>query len=110
MKIFVGNLPFSIEESELSSSFEKIGEVSSVAILTDKFTGRSRGFGFIEMPDEQKAKIAIEALNGSELGGRAIQVKEALERTENTRSQNFGPDKRKGGGFGNNRNTYSRKY
>ena len=102
MKIFVGSLPWSAEETDLRTSFEKYGQVDSANIIMDKFTGRSRGFGFVEMPDAEKAKQAIEALNGSDLGGRAIVVNEAKERNES-----FGPDKRKGGSFGN-KGGYSR--
>ncbi len=96
MKIFVGSLPFQAEESDLRNSFEKFGEVTSANIIMDKFSGRSRGFGFVEMPDSEKAKQAIEALNGSDMNGRAIVVNEAQEKKEG-----FGPDKRKGGGYGN---------
>lgn len=106
MKIFVGSLPWSASDSDLKSKFEQFGQVDSATILMDKFTGRSRGFGFVEMPDGEKAAQAIEALNGSDMNGRNIVVNEAKERSEN-----FGPDKRKGGGYGNkgggfNRNRY----
>ena len=82
MNIFIGSLPFSTKESELRQFFEDYGEVSRAAIITDKLTGRSRGFGFIEMPDDDSARKAIEELNGSEIAGRAIVVKEAEEKTE----------------------------
>jgi len=108
MKIFVGSLPWSAEDQNLRTLFEKFGQVDSASVLMDKFTGRSRGFGFVEMPDDESAKQAISALNGSDMEGRAIVVNEAKERTEG-----FGPDKRKGGGnYGNkggggyNRNRY----
>ena len=96
MKIFVGSLPFSTEEQDLRNSFEKYGEVTSANIIKDKFSGRSRGFGFVEMPDSDKANQAIEALNGSDMNGRAIVVNVAQDKKEG-----FGPDKRKGGGYGN---------
>ncbi|MDR2979521.1 MAG: RNA-binding protein [Bacteroidales bacterium] len=82
MNIFIGSLPFRTKESELRSFFENYGEVSRASIITDRETGRSRGFGFVEMPDDDSATKAIEGLNGTEIEGRAIVVKEAMERTE----------------------------
>jgi len=69
MNIFVGSLPFKIVESELQEIFEEYGEVASVKIITDKATGRSKGFGFVEMTNEEEAKKAIEELNNAEVGG-----------------------------------------
>jgi len=97
MNIFVGSLPFNIEEAKLKSFFEKYGEVTSVKIITDKFTGRSKGFGFIEMPDGKGAKKAIEELNGTEIEGRTIVVNEAKEKREDNRRSNFGRGDNKGG-------------
>ncbi len=85
MNIFIGSLPFSTKENELRSFFENYGEVTRAAIISDKLTGRSRGFGFVEMSDDDAAKTAIEALNGSQVGGREIVVREALEKMENRR-------------------------
>jgi RNA recognition motif-containing protein len=82
MNIFVGSLPFRMDESELREHFETYGEVESVKIITDKFTGRSRGFGFVEMPNDEEAKKAIAELNGTEIGGRAIIVNKSEERKE----------------------------
>ena len=82
MNIFIGNLPYTVKENDLKGFFEEYGQVSSSKIITDKFTGRSRGFGFIEMDDEESGKKAIEELNGAELEGRAIVVNEANERKE----------------------------
>ena len=82
MNIFAGSLPFSLEEAELKEFFEEYGEVASVKIITDKFSGRSKGFGFIEMPNAEEAKKAIEELNGAEIDGRAIVVNEALEKKD----------------------------
>jgi RNA recognition motif-containing protein len=98
MNIFVGSLPFSLKESELKEYFEEYGEVASVKIISDKFSGRSKGFGFIEMPDEEKAKKAIEELNGAEIDGRAIVVNKAEERKEGERRGGFGGGNRGGGG------------
>jgi RNA recognition motif-containing protein len=94
MNIFVGSLPFRLSEPELREVFEEYGEVSSAKIITDKFTGRSKGFGFVEMPDDEEAKKAVEALNGAEIDGRTIVVNQAEERTE--RKSGFGGG---GGGF-----------
>ena len=76
MNIFVGSLPFSIEEADLRESFEAYGTVDSVKIITDKFTGRSKGFGFVEMPNDEEAQKAIDELNGATVQGRAIVVKD----------------------------------
>jgi RNA recognition motif-containing protein len=97
MNIFVGSLPFSVKEPELQGTFEKYGEVSSVKIITDKFSGRSKGFGFVEMPDDEQAKQAIAQLNGSQMGGRTIVVNKAEERKEGER-RSFGGN-RGGGNF-----------
>lgn len=85
MNIFVGSLPFKLEEDELRSQFEKYGAVSSVKIITDKFSGRSKGFGFVEMPNDEEAAKAIDSLNGSEVGGRKIVVNKAEERKREDR-------------------------
>jgi RNA recognition motif-containing protein len=80
MKIFVGSLPYKVEEADLKELFEAYGEVSSVKIITDRETGRSKGFGFIEMTDDESAQKAIDGLNGTEIGGRTIAVSQAEER------------------------------
>ncbi len=106
MNIFVGSLPFSLQEAELQGVFEEYGEVSSCKIITDKFSGRSKGFGFIEMADDEAAKKAIEELNGAEIGGRAIVVNEAEEKKAGERRSGggFGGGERRGGfGGGDNR-------
>ena len=111
MNIFIGSLPFSLEEAELRSIFEEYGEVSSAKIITDKFTGRSKGFGFVEMPDDEVAQKAIEELNGAEVDGRTIVVnkseerpKDGARRTSNFRSGNGGGGYKGGqGGGGFNR-------
>lgn len=82
MNIFVGSLPFKVEESELKEVFEEFGEVTSVKIITDRETGRSKGFGFIEMPDDEAAQKAISEVNGAELYGRTIVVNQAEEKKE----------------------------
>ena len=82
MNIYVGNLPFSMTEEELESSFAAHGEVQSARIITDRFTGQSRGFGFVEMSDNGAAEAAIQALNGQELQGRPLTVNEARPRED----------------------------
>ena len=79
-KIYIGNLPFSSTEDELRAVFERHGSVASVNVITDRETGRSRGFGFVEMDDASAADDAIRALDGSELGGRDLRVNEAQDR------------------------------
>lgn len=77
MNIFVGNLAFSTNDEELRSAFSKFGEVESAQVIVDRETGRSRGFGFVEMPDRSAAQQAITAMNGADLGGRPLTVNEA---------------------------------
>lgn len=76
-KIYVGGLPYSATEQQLSDLFGQHGGVASARIITDKFTGQSRGFGFVEMSSDQEAQAAITALNGAEMGGRTLTVNEA---------------------------------
>jgi RNA recognition motif-containing protein len=82
MRIFVGNLPFSATEAQLNELFAKHGEVVSAEIVKDRFTDRSRGFGFVEMADKSAADAAIAALNGYEMDGRPLTVNEARARSE----------------------------
>jgi len=96
MNIFVGSLPFSLEEAELKGFFEEYGEVASARIITDKFSGRSKGFGFIEMPNDEEAKKAIEELNGAEVDGRTIVVNESIEKPKDGTRRPGGSG---GGGF-----------
>lgn len=95
MNIYVGNLPFSMTEDELEGAFAAHGEVQSARIITDRYTGQSRGFGFVEMPDNNAAESAIQALNGREMMGRPLTVNEARPREDR------GP--RGGGGGGGGR-------
>nr|AOR51126.1 RNA-binding protein [uncultured bacterium pAW1] len=92
MNIFVGNLPYSLTQEELREAFEAFGQVTSVAIITDKFTGNPRGFGFVEMADNAEGQAAIDGLNGRELKGRALSVNEA--RPKEPRSFGGGRDSR----------------
>ena len=85
MNIYVGNLPYSTDRDELRAVFEQYGEVSSARVVTDRETGRSRGYGFVEMPNAEQAQAAIEALNGKEIGGRKAVVNEARPREDRPR-------------------------
>jgi RNA recognition motif-containing protein len=80
MNIYVGNLSYGMSEDELRQAFSAHGEVSSVKILMDRETGRSRGFGFVEMPNQNEAEAAIAQLNGKDVGGRALRINEARPR------------------------------
>lgn len=82
-KIYVGNLNFQTTEQELTELFQDYGNIVSVDIITDKFTGRSKGFGFVEMENEEEADSAISALDGKDVMGRQIRVNEARERRNN---------------------------
>ncbi len=82
MNIYVGNLSYGMSEDELRDAFGAFGEVSSVKILMDRETGRSRGFGFVEMPTQGEAEQAIAQLNGKDVGGRALRINEARPREQ----------------------------
>ena len=82
MRLFVGSLALTTTEEELAQLFHPYGEITSVRIMTDRETGRSRGFGFVEMPDATQAQAAMDALNGRSLGGRFLTVNEARPREE----------------------------
>jgi len=97
MNIFVGSLPFQLEEADLRELFEAYGEVSTVKLISDRETGRSKGFGFVEMPDDESAQKAITGLNGTDVKGRSIAVSQAEEKKPNDRRGGGG------GGYGGNR-------
>ncbi len=101
--IFVGNLDFNTSEEELRKLFEAYGQVDRVSIMTDRETGRSRGFGFVEMANPEEGEKAIAGLNGSQVGGRTLNVNEARPKVE--RSGGGGKDRggRGGGGGGRGR-------
>jgi cold-inducible RNA-binding protein len=81
MKLYVGNLPYTTSEEDLRNLFSQYGRVDSVAVITDRETGRSKGFGFVEFSDDGEAKNAISGLSGQEFGGRALTVNEARPKT-----------------------------
>ncbi len=95
MKIYVGNLSFRTTQQELEDLFTNYGNVQEAAVVTDRETGRSRGFGFITMPEDGEANAAIEALNGTEIEGRTLTVNEARPKTDRPRGGGGG-----GGGYG----------
>ena len=80
MKLYVGNLNYATGDDDLRSAFAVYGDVADAVVISDRETNRSRGFGFVEMPDEAEAKAAIEGLNGKDLGGRTLTVNEARAR------------------------------
>ena len=101
VKLYVGNLPFSISEGDLSDLFGQSGQVDSAQIVTDRETGRSRGFGFIEMGSQEAAEMAISQFNGYELDGRSLVVNEARPKeSRGGGGGGFGGGGGRGGGFG----------
>jgi RNA recognition motif-containing protein len=86
MNIYVGNLSWEVTQEDLKEAFEAHGQVASANLITDKYTGKSRGFGFVEMPVEEEARAAMSALNGKDLKGREINVNEARPRNDRARS------------------------
>lgn len=100
MKLYVGNLAYQVTEDQLREAFESFGQVESVAIIKDKFSGQSKGFGFVEMPADAEGQAAIEGLNGKDFNGRAIKVNEAKPRTEGSQGRGGGRRGPGGGGGG----------
>lgn len=99
MNIYVGSLSYEVTDNDLREAFEAFGQVESANVIKDKFTGRSRGFGFVEMPNESEARSAIAGLGGTSLKGRTISVNEARPRQDRQRS-----------GGGGRRNTRGPRY
>ena len=98
-KLYVGNLPYTTTDDDLRDHFASVGTVVSASVITDKFSGRSKGFGFVEMSTDDEAQKAIEKFNGLDMGGRSITVNEA--RPPRERGNDFGGNKRGGrGNFG----------
>ena len=108
VKIYVGNMSYSTTSEDLQSKFKEFGNVDSAEVVMDRYTNRSRGFGFVEMPDSDEARAAINGLNGKELDGRTLNVSEARPRSEGTRSggmrsSSYGGGSRDGGGIRDSR-------
>jgi len=106
MNIFVAKLNFDTREDDLKAAFEEHGEVESAKIITDKFSGKSKGFGFVEMPNDEEAQNAINALNDQEMDGRTIVVKKAEPRERRDDRRGGGGGYGGGGGGGG----YNRRY
>ncbi len=96
-KLYVGNLAYSVTNQDLETLFSQAGKVDSAVVVTDKFSGQSKGFGFVEMADSNEAAKAIETLNDTDLKGRRIKIDEARPRTESS-SRGGGGERRSGGG------------
>ena len=110
MNIYVGNVDFKVSESQLSELFAGYGAVTSAKIITDKETGRSKGFGFVEMANDEEGKEAISALNGYDLSGRKISVTVARPKEERSPRSDYG---NRGGGYsggGNSGGGYNKRY
>ena len=101
MNIYVGNLSYEVTEEDLKEAFEAFGEVETVKVIKDNYTGRSKGFGFVEMPSKAGAQSAIGGLNGKELNGRTLNVNEARPRSDSRRG---------GGGRGGARRGSGRRF
>ncbi len=106
MNIYVSNLSFNVQDEDLREFFTSYGEVTSANVISDKFTGKSRGFGFVEMPDETASKKAIAELDGATIDGRTIKVMEARPKEDKPRSNNFRSNNNSGGY--NNANSYNK--
>lgn len=100
MRIYVGNLPYEATEDEIKQEFEAFGEVTSVSIITDRISGRPKGFAFVEMGSKPESEAAIEAMNGKTMGERTIVVNEARPRPDNRSGGGSFGDRRGGGGYG----------
>jgi RNA recognition motif-containing protein len=100
MNIYVGNMSRNVNEEDLREAFEAFGQVTSINIIKDKFSGEPRGFGFVEMQGKAEAQAAIDGMNGKELKGRTLNVNEARPRTEGGRGGGRGGGGRDGGGYG----------
>ena len=106
MEIYVGNLAYATTDEGLKAAFAAYGEVTAVRVVTDRMTGRSKGFGFVTMPDATQAQAAIDALNGQELDGRTVRVNESQPKPREERRGGFGGFGGDRGGFGGDRGGY----
>jgi len=107
MNIFIGNLSYNVTEGDLRQTFEAFGQVASATVIKDEQSGRSKGFGFVEMPEKAEAQSAIAALNGQAFKGRTITVNEARAQADNRRGRDRGGEgDRRGGGHRRGRGRY----
>ena len=105
MRIYVGNLSYEATDEDLRTTFEDFGEVESVTIIKDKYSGKSKGFGFVEMPSQEEAETAVEGLIGNELKGRKLNVNEARPMKKGDHRGNKGGKRSgRGGSYGSKRN------
>ena len=109
MNIYISNLSFKVDDNDLQELFAEYGEVSSAKVIKDKFSGRSKGFGFVEMPDAE-AQNAIQGLNQAEYDGKVINVTEARPREEKPRNDNRNFRNNNGGGYNRNNNNNNRRW
>lgn len=105
-KLYVGNLPYSVNDESLKEMFSQAGTVSSAMIITDRMSGRSKGFGFVEMSSDQEAQAAIDMFNGKEVEGRALTVNEARPKEDRPRTGGFGGGNGRGRDFGGRRDRF----
>jgi len=111
VNIYVGNLSRDVAEDDLQQAFEAFGQVETAKVIKDRFSGESRGFGFVEMPSKKEALAAIAELNGKEIKGRAVNVNEARPKAQSRRDGGgrrggFGSGSSRGGGYGGSRGRY----
>ncbi len=106
MNIFIAGLSFKVNDADLSNLFEEYGNITSAKVVTDRMTGRSKGYGFVEMEDNDAATKAISELNGAEFDGRTISVSEARPREERPRREFNNGGGNRGGGYGGGRDRY----
>ncbi len=106
MNIYVGNLAYSVTEEDLKRTFEAYGQVETANVIKDQYSNQSKGFGFVEMPDQAEAQAAISALNGKDLNGRTLTVNEARPRADKNRGGGFGGGGGRRGGGGGGRGRY----
>lgn len=111
MNIFVGSLPFNVKEADLKGYFEEYGTVESVKVITDKFSGRSKGFAFVEMPNDEEAQKAIDEMNGGTIDGRTIVVNKSEPKPQGERkSYGGGGGGNRGGGYSGGRDNSRSRY
>ncbi len=110
-KLYVGNLPYSVRDGDLEQAFSAYGQVSSAKVMMERDTGRSKGFGFVEMGSDAEAQAAISGMNGQSMGGRNLVVNEARPmEARPPRSGGFGGGRRDGGGFGGGEGQFRSPY
>ena len=107
MRLYVGNLPYTVNQTKLEEMFSPFGTIVSASVISDKFSGRSKGFGFVEFDNDDAAKEAIAKLDGTDMDGRPLRVNEAKPREENA-PRSFGGGGGSRGGFGGGRGGFSR--